>query len=130
MANQSTSQINEIITLLSSIQSMERGKLSEVYREQKRGGDTVRLGPYYKLQVWEGGKNHTRHIPSAEVELLKRDLANHEEFTHLVNSLEESIISNTRKLRASDSKTSDVMAAKKNSAKKASSKNTTKPRSS
>lgn len=128
MANQTTSQTNETIALIASIKSMERGKLSEVYRELKKGHDTVRLGPYYKLQAWENGKNRTRHIPSAQVEGLKKDLANHEEFTRLVNSLEETIISNTRESRASDSKPSDIMAAKKNSTKKACSKNTTKPR--
>lgn len=128
MANQTTSQINETIALIASIQSMERGKLSEVYRESKRGRKTVRLGPYYKLQVWENGKNHTRHIPSGQVERLKKDLLNHEEFTRLVNSLEETIISNTRKLRASDSKPLDDRDAKKNSTKKASSRNTTKPK--
>lgn len=128
MANQTTSQTNEIIALIASIQSMERGNLSEVYREVKRGRDTVRLGPYYKLQIWEDGKNRTRHIPLTEVEMLKKNLANHEEFTRLVNSLEETIISNTRKLRASDSNSSEVMAAKKNSTKKVVSKNTTKPK--
>ncbi len=109
---------------------MERGKLTEVYREIKRGPDTVRLGPYYKLQAWENGKNRTRHIPSAEVEELKKNLANHDEFTRLVSSLEENIVSNTRKSRASDSTLPDVMVAKKNSTKKVRSKNTTKPKSS
>lgn len=72
MANHITSQINETLTQISSIESMDRGKLSEVYREIKRGSDTVRLGPYYKLQGWENGKNRTRHIPLAEVEELKK----------------------------------------------------------
>ncbi len=130
MANNITSQINRTLTQISSIESMERGKLSEVYREIKRGAETVQLGPYYKLQVWEDGKNRTRHIPLTEVEVLKKDLANHEEFIRLVSSLEEIIISNTRKLRASDSNSSEVMAAKKNSTKKVVLKNTTKPKSS
>lgn len=128
MADQTTSQTNETIALIASIESMERGKLSEVYREQKRGRGSVRLGPYYKLQAWENGKNQTRHIPAAQVGRLKKDLANHEEFTRLVKSLEETIISNTRELRASDSKPPDLLAAKKNSASKRSMRNTTKPK--
>lgn len=130
MTNQTSSQIHDTIARIASIKSMERGKLSEVYRESKRGRTTVRLGPYYKLQVWENGKNCTRHVPSVEVESVKKDLANHEEFTRLVNSLEETIISDTRKLRASKSKLSDLTGAKKNSTKKPSTKNTTKPKSS
>jgi len=113
MANQTTTQIRDIIAQIASIRRMDRGKLSEVYREFKKGRDTVRLGPYYKLQAWEDGKNHTRHIPLAQVGDLKRDLANHGEFTRLVNSLEDTIIADTRKLRACDSKSADAIGQKK-----------------
>jgi hypothetical protein len=42
---------------------MERGKLS-TYSIKEHDGVA---GPYYKLQRWEQGKNHTRHFPTEQV---------------------------------------------------------------
>jgi len=97
---------------------MERGKLSEFYRIQpgKNGKKELKFGPYYKLQTWENGKNITRHIPAADVPALKKALANYDEFSMLVESLEKTIISETRKHRSQTSKLKEV--SKKNSAKK------------
>jgi len=119
-----------ILERLSSIRSMERGKLTEYHRTRPaaKGKGTVRLGPYHKLQTWENGANRTRHIPAPQVAGLKRDLENHKEFKRLATSLEESIIAATRARRAGEG--SALHESKKNSATRHSPKNTAKPRSS
>jgi hypothetical protein len=129
MKNSATSpEIRNILNQISSIQSMERGKLTSFYRTRPalQGGGTVRLGPYYKLQAWENKHNCTRHIPAAEVDELKQDLDNHKEFKKLVATLEQSIIDKTRARRGGDSVS--LQESKKNSTTKRSLKNTAKPK--
>ena len=127
-------QTNSIIEQIASITSMERGKLSEVYRSRPApdGVGTIQLGPYYKLQTWENGRNLTRHVPAGKVPALKEDLANHKRFTELSAALEAAVISRTRALRdqSPDPIHADDTAAKKNSATKRVSKGSTKPKSS
>lgn len=112
------SKIQEFIEKVRNISSMERGKLSEFYRIQPEtnGRKKLKFGPYYKLQTWKNGKNITRHIPAADVPSLKVALANHDEFSKLVESLEKTMISETRKQRSKTTLPKDV--SKKNSAKK------------
>ncbi len=133
MNTDTPSQVRVILEDLSSIRSMERGKLTEYHRTRRAadGSGTVRLGPYHKLQTWEDKRNRTRHIPASEVPGLKRDLASHKEFKQLVGALEETIIADTRARRAGrDGPGGAAQDAKKNSARKRSSKNTAKPRAS
>ena len=110
---------------------MERGKLTEEYRTRPAasGVDAVRLGPYYKLQAWENGRNVSRRVPVAEVPVLREDLANFERFNELTGTLAEEIISRTRSRRGSEaSDEAAIISAKKNSTKKRVMKGTTKRR--
>ena len=111
-------KMQEFTEKVSNISSMERGKLSEFYRIQpgKNEKEKLKFGPYYKLQTWQNGKNITRHIPAADVPALKEALANHDEFSKLVESLEKTIISETHKQRSKTTKPKEE--SKKNSAKK------------
>jgi hypothetical protein len=128
------SQTKSILEQIASITSMERGKLSEVYRSRPaaHGTRTIQLGPYHKLQTWENGRNLTRHVPAAEVAALKEDLANHKRFTELSAAFEEVVIARTRALRdqSPDPNHADATAAKKNSTKKRATKGSAKPRGS
>ena len=127
-------QIRNILEELSSIRSMERGKLSEFHRTRPKPGGkgTVRLGPYYKLQSWEEGRNRTRYVAAGELAELKRNLANHERFKQLVAELEQAIIGRTRRAEAAAREEREERGVagevKKNSAKKHSPKNTAKPK--
>jgi hypothetical protein len=77
-----------LLEQMAHLDSMERGTLSEEYRERPDGaGGTVRLGPYFKHQVWEAGANHSRRVPAEEVPELRQDLENHRRFAALVRSL-------------------------------------------
>jgi len=133
MKRSESSKAHDILEQLSSIRSMERGKLTEFHHTRRAadGSGTVRVGPYHKLQAWENGHNHTRHIPASEVPGLKRDLANYKEFKELVGSLEQTIIEDTRASKAgTGGRAAGARDAKKNSASKRVSKNTAKPKTS
>jgi hypothetical protein len=126
-------RIRNLLEELSSIRSMERGKLSEFHRlRPKPGGKgTVRLGPYYKLQAWEQGRNRTRYVTAGELAELKRNLANHERFKQLVAELEQALIERTRRAEAAARGERGVTGeAKKNGAKKRCAKNTARPKTS
>ena len=106
-----------IIEDLASITRMERGKLTSEYRTRPNpdgNGDIVR-GPYFKLQAREDGKNNSRRVPTKEVSILEDDLKNHKKFKDLVFLLENTIISNTRLIRADEMKRLPEEDSKKNS---------------
>ena len=58
---------NELLAQLAAITSMERGALSEEYREVPAadGRGTLRLGPYFKHQCWEEGRNRSARVPAS-----------------------------------------------------------------
>jgi hypothetical protein len=115
-----TPDIQAILGEMATLTSMERGSLNEEYRSGSRadGGDPVRLGPYYKHQAWEGGRNVSRRVPPEQVPALKDDLANYERFTELATAFAEKAIALTRQRRGRITGQEDSSAAKKNSAKK------------
>jgi len=114
MKNIIPEQTKTIIAELANIDRMERGKLTSEYRTRHAsdGDEPIILGPYFKLQAREDGKNRSRRIPVDEVPTLEQDIANYKQFKDLVSDLENTIINNTRKQRASESE------SKKNSTKK------------
>lgn len=112
--------IKAILTEMATLTTMERGTLSEEYRTRPAsdGSGSIRLGPYYKLQVWEHGRNASRRVPAPQVPALQQDLANHERFTELADSFVEETIALTRRQRGTGTGAEDTATAKKNSAKK------------
>ena len=123
-----------LLDQIAAITTMERGKLTAEYRTRPstKGAGPTRLGPYYKLQARENGRNASRRVPAAEVPALKEDLATHERFRALTTAFSEETIASTRALRrkspASDEEATEVVAAKKNSAKKPPAKGSAKPK--
>lgn len=113
---------------MAQLTSMERGTLSEEYRERPDGaGGTVRLGPYFKHQVWEAGVNQSRRVPAQEVPALRQDLENHQRFTALASAVIEQTVQETRARRAAASAGADPE-AKKNSRPTARTKVSAKPK--
>jgi len=107
---------------------MERGTLSEEYRERSDGGGgTVRLGPYFKHQVWEAGTNQSRRVPAEEVPELRQDLANHQRFTELAESYVDLAVQETRTRRGRIKAGADPE-AKKNSRRTARTNASAKPK--
>lgn len=91
---------SQILAQIAQIQLMERGKLS-TYSFPDRSSDA---GPYYKLQRWEDGKNHTRYVPPEQVPLLQEALAGQAKFVELTQQYAQLVIAETRAQLAAGSK--------------------------
>ena len=123
-----------LLDQIAAITTMERGKLTAEYRTRPstKGTDPIVLGPYYKLQARENGRNASRRVPAAEVPALKEDLATHERFRALTTAFTEETIARTRALRrnspASDAAAAEAAVAKKNSTRKSAAKGSAKPK--
>ena len=128
MPNTPSQNLQEILHQIEQIQTMERGTLAEEYRERSdASGGTVRLGPYFKHQVWENGSNRSRRVPPREVPLLRQDLENHSLFTQLVGSYEAIAVAQTRTRRGKENTAADPD-SKKNSTSKSSKSVSRKPK--
>lgn len=119
----------QIIARLASITTMRPGTLTAEYRQGAAGKDgrPVRLGPYYKLQVWRDGANRTSRVPASEVDLLREDIDNYHTFGQLCGQLAELNIAHTIALRADGMPDADA-GSKKNSARKRERKGSPKPK--
>lgn len=82
----------QILRQIAAIPAMERGKLS-AYSPPERSGGT---GPYHKLQSWENGKNHTRHVPTEERPAVEAALAGYAQFLDLTTQYADLVIAETR----------------------------------
>jgi hypothetical protein len=137
MHSPSSSSLNPrqlLIDQLSAITTMQRGTLAEEFREHPSpdGKGTVRLGPYFKHQCWEDGRNLSRRIPADQLPALREDLANGRHFDQIAEQLARLNIEHTRALRTAEasvtSPDSEKSAAKKNSRRSVSPSSTRKPK--
>lgn len=87
-----TPSASDLLAQIAQIQLMERGKLS-AYNFKERAD---RAKSYYKLQLWEKGKNETRYIRSEQVPMVQEALAGHAKFQDLVEQYAHLIIEQTR----------------------------------
>jgi hypothetical protein len=82
----------QILEQIAAIPAMERGKLSAYSFAQRPGV----AGPYYKLQYWQEGKNHTRYVPADEVANIEAALAGHARYQQLTQQYADLVIAETR----------------------------------
>jgi len=90
----------QLLQQIAAIPAMARGKLS---RYSPNDGPAA-AGPYHKLQCWECGKNHTRHVPAAEVPAVQAALAGYAHYQQLTTQYAEVVIAETRAQVASAKK--------------------------
>jgi hypothetical protein len=90
-------QREHILQEMNTLTRMERGKLCL----QSRGPGTT---PFYKLQCWHRGKNHTRYVPTDEVPALQEALAGHQRFQELAEAFVALTVAQTRQEAAADRK--------------------------
>ena len=62
---------------------MEEGSLKAEYRTRSIDGQTHRVGPYYKHQVWQNGRNVSRRVSVEEAPDLSAAIANRQRFEAL-----------------------------------------------
>jgi hypothetical protein len=87
----------QILQEMSTLTRMERGKLCP----QSRGPGTA---PFYKLQAWHHGKNHTRYVPLDEVPAVQQALAGHQRFLELAEDFVTLTVAQTRQEAAAERK--------------------------
>ena len=85
-----------ILQQISTIQSMERGKLSVIKESSS--------GPFYKLQARENGKNVTRYVPRENVPAVQEALQGYQRFQELTERYAQLKIEETRAAIAAGSK--------------------------
>lgn len=73
-----------VLKEIRKIECMRRGKLTEQYNKKKSpDGKVHKWGPYYTLQAWRDGKNHSVRIPAKDAGKVREELKAHEEFSEL-----------------------------------------------
>lgn len=87
----------QILQEMKALTRMERGKLCS----QSRGPGCP---PFYKLQCWQQGRNHTRYVPADEVPALQEALANHQRFQEMAEEFVSLTVAQTRQETAADRK--------------------------
>ena len=86
----------QIIKEMSKIESMEKGRITAEYRDVYRDGRKLRLGPYYKHQRWEDGRNISRRVSLPEVESLEKAVNGYHRFKELSEEYIDIMIGMTR----------------------------------
>lgn len=119
MKTQPDTTRESLIEQINSLTLMRRGTLSEQYfTRTSSDGRKVRLGPYFKFQIWQDGRNITRRVDAGEAATLREDVANHHHFERLCRELAELNIAHTIALREEESKaTTTAGAAEKKTSK-------------
>src|SRR5262245_8541046 len=62
-------------------------------RRPRRAPDA---GPYFKLQIWQDGKNHTRHVRPEELPALRQALEGYARYRALSEQYAQLIVAQTR----------------------------------
>lgn len=135
---QSPSLRKRLLGQLAAITTMLPGTLAEERRARpaSRGKHAPPLGPYFKHQSWEDGRNVSRRVPAHQAEQLRADIASAARFNEITTQLARLNIAETRTLRSAQAAEDDAAAAaaheaaesKKNSANNASLRGTAKRR--
>ena len=95
-----------IFQKMAEIDQMEHGSLKAEYRA---GVDPDHpLGPYYKYQVWQEGKNHSERVAGPRAEQLRQAVEGRQQFEQLAQECIELTVQHTRQ-------TQKTTEAKKNS---------------
>lgn len=88
-----------IFQKMARIDQMEYGSLKAEYRT---GADPARpLGPYYKHQVWQKGKNHSERVAGPRAEHLRKAVEGRQQFEQLAQQCIELTVEHTRQTQTS-----------------------------
>ena len=74
-----------LLEQIAAIPAMERGKLSP-----------HSAGRHQKLQCWQAGRNHTRHVPADELPAVQSALAGYAQYRQLTEQYADLVIQETR----------------------------------
>ncbi len=94
----------QILVEMAQIDSMAKGRLTEEYRDSYKAGKPIRLGPYFKYQRWEDGKNVSRRIPAPKAAELRKAVEGYHLFQSLAEEYVRLTVEETRKKSAGEGK--------------------------
>lgn len=94
----------QILQEMATIERMEKGQLTEEYRDSFKQGRTERLGPYYKYQRWEQGRNLSRRVPETEASSLRSAIKGYHRYEALAKEYADLTIEMTRQAAQTDAK--------------------------
>jgi hypothetical protein len=93
----------QILQQMQQIPRMEHGSLQAQTRPSARHPGQDR-GPYFKHQVWEGGRNLTRHIPPEQADALAQAIEGRKQFEKLAEQFIDATVLLTRAELSPDAK--------------------------
>ena len=93
-------QRTHLIQQMTSLQRMEHGSLKAEYRTSSADGPTCQVGPYYKHQVWQSGRNVSRRISAEEAPGLQAAIANRQRFEALAAQFVDLTVAHTRQCQS------------------------------
>jgi len=93
---------SSLLQQIAAIATMEPGTLSPYTFKERSGA----CGPYYKLQHWQDGKNHTRYVSAEELPAVQAAVAGYARFRQLTGQYADLIVEETRQNIAGSKKTS------------------------
>ena len=82
----------QLLAEIARIQSMEFGKLSE-YQRPGRAKDSA---TYLRLQIWQDGRNISRHVRPEELPALRDAIEGYARFCALTQQYAQLVVHNTR----------------------------------
>lgn len=95
-----------LLEKMAQVDQMEYGSLKAEYRSGADPGHP--LGPYYKYQVWQEGKNHSERVAGPRAEQLRIAVEGRQQFEQMAQECIQLTVEHTRK-------TQNYGEAKKNS---------------
>jgi hypothetical protein len=87
-----------IFQQMAQINQMEYGSLKAEYRPGADPGHP--LGPYFKYQVWQEGKNHSERVAGPRAEHLRKALDGRQQFEQLAQECIKLTVEHTRQSQA------------------------------
>lgn len=82
----------QVLAEIARIQTMEFGKLSEYQRSGRAKDSTT----YFRLQIWQDGRNITRHVRPEELPALREAIDGYARFCALTQQYAQLVVHNTR----------------------------------
>lgn len=90
------SQRVQILEKMAALDTMEEGTLKAEYRTSNVGGQPHRVGPYFKHQVWQDGRNVSQRIAADQAPAMEAAIAHRQQFEQLAAQFTQLTIAHTR----------------------------------
>jgi hypothetical protein len=87
---------HQLLQQMARLDTMEHGSLKAEYRPTQPGPAAEGLGPYFKHQVWQDGRNVSRRVPAEQAAALAEAIANRQTFERLARDYIGLTVEHTR----------------------------------